>query len=112
MAEFKPYLPAIKYPLKLGKTWKENYTGYVKGEQYPNWQSTFKAKVAAYEEIIVPYGIYMAYRIDFEDHWRIGNYSGVNKGSYWFSPDLKWVLKNDNKGDPRWSYELINVQLQ
>lgn len=111
LAEFKPYIPNLKYPLKLGKSWEENYSGYIKDEGYPEWQSVLKVKVAAYEEISVPYGAFMAYRLDYEDHWKVGSYSGVNKGSMWISPEIKHVLKNDNKGDPRWNYELINVQL-
>jgi len=112
LAEFKPYYPAMKFPIKLGKTWEESYSGYVKGEQYPQWKSVFKAKVADYEKITVPYGTFEAYRIDYEDHWRVGLFSGVNKGSMWFTPEINHLLKNDNKGDPRWNFELINAQLQ
>ena len=112
IAEYKPFLPFYNFPLKMGKQWEGKYSGFIKGDPNPRWKSTFKARVVAYEEVSVPYGAYMAYKVEYEDHWDVNGFKGVAKGTYWMSPELKFVLKNENKGDPRYSYELLNVQTQ
>jgi hypothetical protein len=111
LAEFTPYLPFWKFPLEVGKSWEEHYKGYVK-DGNRRWTSIYKARVVAYEDVTTKLGTHKAFRIEYEDHWTSGSYSGVNKGAQWYSHELKMAIKNDNRGEPLWNYELLNLQTQ
>lgn len=100
-----------KFPLKVGKTWTANYTGYT-ADNGNRWTYRVTAEVADYEELSLGDKSFMCFRIEIDDHWSSGAFSGTNKITLWFSTDVKHVIKNDNRDYPEWSYELTNFQHQ
>jgi len=105
IAEYKPYWPGIKYPMKVGDSWHGHYQGYVASTGW-HWTSTTYTKVVGIEDLRIENKdlTYKALKIEMIDNWKDKNsYSGVNYLTYWYVPSLNAVMKMENS-DPRWNY--------
>lgn len=107
LAEFKPYLPAIAFPFKLGKKWGGKYAGYT-ADDGNRWVGNDSCEVTAYETIKLVAGDFPAYRIECVDNWELGNMSGHSYSTSWYSPKAQAVVKVSNQRFPKWNMELIS----
>lgn len=91
------YQPSAKpwrvWPLAVGKRW-DFEAGWTRADGTTG-TSEQKAEVVAYEEVTVPAGTYMAYRIEYRGYFRNsrGN-SGRQDETYWYAPEAKANVKH------------------
>ena len=111
IAEYKPFIPYLDFPLFVGKKWKGNYSGFTSSNGN-RWVSTVKAEVVAYEEVSVKDRSFMCYRIEVDDYWKAGGFTGSTHVTSWFSTKARHVIKNKNSNYPEWDYEVVNFQHQ
>ncbi|MDP2263668.1 MAG: hypothetical protein Q8K24_10985 [Hydrogenophaga sp.] len=69
-----------------------------------------KVEVVAYEEVTVPAGKFMAYRIEHRGYFKNSNgNSGRQDDTYWYSPEVRMDVKQERRsGRPVWVSELIS----
>ena len=80
----------LSWPLEVAKESKVNYI--VERIQEKSSQSIdARIVVANFEEIKVPAGTFETFRIESYD-----NYSGKLSSEHWYSPKVKWFVKNRN----------------
>lgn len=81
------------WPLEVGKKWvfdstwrrPDGVTGTIKQD----------VQVLAYEEVVVPAGKFMAYRIEYRGLYRSSQgFSGKQNDTFWFAPDALADVKN------------------
>lgn len=95
--EHGSYLPSAKpwrvWPLEVGKRW--DFEGDWSRADGTTGNSRQKAEVAAFEEVTVPAGKFMAYRLEYRGFFRNsrGN-SGQQDDTYWYAPDAKATVKH------------------
>lgn len=95
--EHGSYLPSAKpwrvWPLAVGKRW-DFEAGWTRADGTTG-SSEQKAEVAAFEEVTVPAGTFMAYRLEYRGYFRNsrGN-SGRQDDTYWYAPDVKATVKH------------------
>jgi len=106
LAEFKPYLPSIAFPLQLGKRWGGRYSGYT-ADDGNRWLANASCEVTAYETVKLVAGEFAAYRIECVDNWELGNMSGHSYSTSWYSPKVQAVVKVSNERFPKWNMELV-----
>ena len=98
----KEKVPNFKFPLVVGKTWKGRYY-YRRG-----WVNA-KVKVAAVENVTVPAGTILTFKIEREDEP-----SQLSKKSvYYYSPQTKTVVKfsNEYSSGPTFGFVLLNYKV-
>ena len=107
-----PYLGDTEWPLKVGNRWRTPYLWMQQdGQEYELWE---EYTVFAYEEVTVPAGTFMAYKIGL---------TGASYSDYftelWYVPEVRWVVMRSQryKGDsPETSYafvsELVSYELK
>ena len=96
-----PYLRDIAWPLKVGNRWRARYLWMQQGEEL--WE---EYTVFAYEEVTVPAGTIMAYRIGLTGSVYSGYYTEL-----WYAPEVRWVVKRSQRyvGDsPEVSYAFVS----
>ncbi|MCY4431900.1 MAG: hypothetical protein OXC11_16125 [Rhodospirillales bacterium] len=113
LGQNRPYGGRYMWPMEVGKEWRWD-AGWVDNVLHPEWGGTYWAdyKVAAYEEVTVPAGTFMAFRVmqyraEF-DTWRETN---------WFAPELGLTVKsawkrsrNDGYGPVDGGWELVSFE--
>jgi hypothetical protein len=69
--------------------------------------------VAAYEEVVVPAGKFMAYRIEHQGTYRSARGSGGRQhDTYWYAPDARTDVKHlRDDGSNKYTRELITYKL-
>lgn len=105
VAQFKPSLPALQFPLAPGKSWSGNYSGYT-DDDGANWTASRTCQVKGYEQVKVAAGTFNALRIDCKDDWSSPPFKGVSSTTSWYAPDVQAVVKAENSQDPKWNMEL------
>ena len=103
--EFKPHSPALAFPIELGKKWEGKYDGY-RADQGASWKSDMSCEVKAFEPVKVPAGEFEAYRIACADNWQAPPFSGTADSTFWYAPKIGTVVKNVNRSDSAFDYEL------
>jgi len=78
-------LQPLAWPLKVGKKWKNVFTGERPQEGF-TWDLDTEVTVIRLEEVTVPAGKFKAFRIEI---YRGGNL----RFEYWYSPKVKWFVK-------------------
>ncbi len=111
LAEFKPYLPSISFPLKVGKKWTGKYSGYTADDGF-RWVAVASCEASAYETVKVAAGELPAYRIDCVDNWELGNMSGHAYSTSWYSPKALAVVRVSNPRFPKWNMELVSYSIK
>lgn len=102
---FEPSYPGIEFPLKVGNTWRRQYTGYSAIESL-RWTGDLACEVADYADVAVAAGTFKAYRIECHDNWAAGQMASSVNTTTWYAPDVPGVVKTKNYEDPRWNSEL------
>ena len=108
--EYSPSYPAFKFPMKVGNRWSGSYSGF-RADKNTRWNSTVNFEVTAYEEIIIPAGKIMAYKIEYTDIWKSGSYSGGDTVTVWYSPEVGYNVKLKHS-DSLWNHELVGFHRQ
>ena len=83
--EYEPDSGFYAFPLAVGKTWRATYTVRQGQDEHEQWE---ERQVAAYEEVTVPAGTFMAFRVDMT----AASYDGPEV-SYWYAPAVGYVVK-------------------
>lgn len=111
LVRYSPEFPGLNFPLEVGKNWSSNYSGFT-ADNNASWNSKLKCEVKTFEKVNVAAGSLDAFRVDCEDSWQAGSYSGVSHSSTWYAPQLKEVVKIAHKEDSRFSQELKSYLLK
>ena len=98
--------PWRTWPLEIGKEW-EYEEDRTDGNRSVNTKQD--AKVVAYEEVTVPAGKFMTFKIEYKGYYRNSQGgSGRQADTYWYAPDVKadvkWVRDD---GYNNWARELV-----
>jgi hypothetical protein len=113
-----PYVgePAAKpwrvWPLEVGKTWSSdmNFTRFdgVTGNLKQD------ARVLAYEEVQVPAGRFMAFKIEKDGYIRLANgFTGRMVDTFWYAPDARADVKHVRRvGNTDFTRELVKYPSQ
>lgn len=110
VVKFQPEFPGLMFPLEIGKKWDVKYSGFT-ADNNTKWQSRVKCETKVIEKLSVGSDSLDTYRIDCEDQWSSGIYTGISHSSRWYSPTANEVIKITGKEDARWNQELINYRL-
>lgn len=101
--------PYRDWPLEVGKKWK--YESEWTNESGENGMSSQDAEIISYEELQLPAGHFMAYKIEYKgfiQNFAVGG-KGMTKDTYWYAPALKQNIKHIQEGEGGFVYtnELI-----
>jgi hypothetical protein len=94
------YNPSAKpwrvWPLAVGKRWE--FEGTWARPDGVTGSSEQKVEVVAFEEVTVPAGKFMAYKIEHRGYFRnsSGN-TGRQDDTYWYAPDVRADVKHERK---------------
>lgn len=111
LVTYSPELSGLSFPLEVGKNWASNYSGFT-ADNGISWKSKLKCEVKTFEKVNVAAGSFDAFRVDCEDAWQAGSYSGVAHLSTWYAPQIKEIVKVSHKEDSRFNQELKSYQLK
>ncbi|HEY6281237.1 MAG TPA: hypothetical protein VIW72_05505 [Burkholderiales bacterium] len=97
------------WPLEVGKEWvyDEDWT-----ESGVSGNTRQNAKVVAYEDVTVPAGKFMAFKIEYKGWYRNSRgSSGIQFDTYWYAPEAKADVKRlRDDGFNNWTRELVNYK--
>ena len=103
--EYDPHNGWLLFPIKVGNTWRATYTvrdsyqsGPVDGPPDTVWdeQEVWEEwKVVAWEEVTVPAGTFMAFRVTLTG----ASYPGPSDVTYWYAPEIGFFAKIDTGDD-------------
>ncbi len=108
----------FNFPLDIGKTWKDQYItkSTALGSQEITYLETFT--VVGWEEIVVQAGKFKALKLEYKQE-TVGQIAGrpkEGKAWYWYSPDLKYMVKcqyeKTEYWDPIYDWELSSFKLK
>lgn len=111
LVRFKPGLPTLSFPLAVGKHWSGEYEGYTNSDGAV-WTGDASCTVKAREAVEVAAGTFDAYRIECQDDWTAGPFSGVSNSTTWYAPEVGAVVKSVNAQDSKWNMELQSYSSQ
>lgn len=102
----------FNFPLEIGKNWKDKFT--VKGAiQEYTFLETFT--VLGWEDIVVEAGKFKALKIEYKQA-RADEPSKEGKLWYWYSPDVKYMIKCQYEKSRYWeasyNWELTSFKLK
>jgi len=117
----------LDFPLTIGKTWKDTYSEALKWEDTHMSRYTGPSlgdetqifenyKVLGWEEVEVRAGRFKAVKVEYKKGWSSPGTGMVEgKAWYWYSPEVKYVVKYQYDKSPMWSrfsnLELISFEL-
>jgi hypothetical protein len=95
---YKPYFPALLFPLEIGRSWSIPFEVDAERQHHvATWQ--MKARVVALETVTVPAGTYQAFRIEYDGSFttREGDktFTGTRKETAWFALEPMRIVKRD-----------------
>lgn len=109
LVEFRPFAPALKFPLTLGAHWRQGYTGFTAFNNLV-WDGEANCRVEALEAVRVPAGEFEAFRIECQDKWMVGPKNGYTHTTRWYAPAAETIVKQVHREDPeRWNFELTRI---
>lgn len=98
-----PAKPWRAWPLEIGKQWS-NELNYVRADGVPGVIKS-DVRVVAHEEVEVPAGRFMAFRIQHDGFVTVGNWHGRIAETWWYAPaaraDVKLLRKVANVDSTR-----------
>ena len=116
LATKTPHTGLFAWPLQVGNAWrwKANWTDHVLRPDFsgPDWTDY---EVTAYEEVKVPAGTFMAYRVEI-----VGTQYESHTETAWFAPEIGQVIKgtwsrtpeNGYGAAPERRWELLSLDLK
>ena len=93
-SEYIPHEGRLSFPMKVGNTWRATYEE-VLGETWGEEKAWQDWEVMAYEEVTVPAGTFMAFRVT-----RTGasnTYDQDDAYTYWYAPTIGFIVKMDDQ---------------
>lgn len=94
-----PHNGMLKWPLQAGNSWRASVQ-FIDKVLHPNWSGPLwqKFAVIAWEEVTVPAGTFMAYKIARTD----GSWDTAKEDEYvfWYAPEPQLIVKLINKRSP------------
>ena len=113
-----PHDGRFKWPLEVGNSWRSRHQ-FIDRVLHPDWSgpSWQKFAVLAWEEVTVPAGTFMAYKVARTD----GNWDTAKEEEYvsWYAPELQLLVKMVNTRSPGNGYgaseqgwELVSYDLK
>ena len=110
LVRFTPASTGLQFPLALGKSWTGAYTGYTADDGI-SFESRQSCKVTAWETIDTAAGALPSYRVDCEDRWQAGPFSGINHLASWYAPQAHTVVRTRSDGDVKWNSDLVSYSV-
>jgi len=104
VSEASPHAGSMSFPLWVGKSWASDYsfTDHEQGINAPN--ETRRCKVAAHEEVKVPAGTFMAFRVECSTRF--------TDLTFWYSAELhKFVKHVFERNSPRYGSQKKTMEL-
>jgi len=102
----------FNFPLEVGKTWSDKYTA---GGKTAPQAYTETYTVLGWEDITTKAGKFRAIKLEYK-HARAEENAQGGKAWYWYSPDVKYMLKcqYDKSGywPPSYDWELTSFELK
>lgn len=115
LAESKPYTARLEWPLQVGNQWRAE-ARFEDHVLRPQWSGTYwnDYEVLAYEEVTVPAGRYMAFKVGVTkaqfNHWH---------ETTWYSPEVGAIVKaawgrtrSNGYGPLEGSWELVSAEFK
>ena len=108
----------LNFPLNIGKSWKDKYTSRPapsSSKEY-TYQETFT--VLGWEDIVVQAGKFKAIKIEYKQEMigQTAARSKEGKAWYWYSPDVKYMIKCQYEKSDYWDalydWELTSFELK
>lgn len=108
----------FNFPLAIGKTWKDQYTtkSAAPASQEVTYIETFT--VLSWEEVAIQAGKFKALKLEYKQE-TVGQSGGrpkEGKAWYWYSPDVKYMVKCQYEKTNYWGaindWELISFRLK
>ena len=113
LAEAQPHNGRFAWPLQVGKKWRAT-PRWVDHVVRPDWSGQYWTdfEVVAYEEVTVPAGRFMAFKVE-----ATGSSSGDTSEVIWYSPDVGAFVKGmwgrtaqNGYGPLEGAWELVSVE--
>jgi hypothetical protein len=102
----------FNFPLEIGKGWKDTFTIKEAIKQY-SYSETFT--VLGWEDIVIQAGKFKAVKIEYKQK-RADEPAKVGKVWYWYSPDVKYMVKcqydKSDYWDASYDWELTSFELK
>jgi hypothetical protein len=108
LVEFKPQSQMLQFPLTVGKTWKSSYEGRT-AEDGVSWTAETTCTVKGTEKAKVAAGEFDTLRIECQDAWKSGVFTGTANTVNWYAPKAGAVVKSTNADVDKWNYEAASV---
>ena len=108
----------FNFPLDIGKTWEDKFI--IKQAALSTEETTYLETftVLGWEEIVVPAGKFKALKLEYKQEMA-GQTAGrpkVGKAWYWYSPDVKYMVKCQYEKGDYWDaiydWEIISFKLK
>jgi len=102
--------PIIDFPLTTGKKWNYQFQRkQAKGPKMDRIRADYK--VEAYEPVTVPAGTFNAFKItSVSEATGRGIVTMPQKEQYWYSPDVKYIIKRINRKGDIWELKDFSVK--
>ncbi len=107
----------FNFPLNIGKTWKDQYvTKSAAAPQEVTYLETFT--VLGWEEVAVRAGKFKTLKLEYKQEMvgKTGDRPKEGKAWYWYSPDVKYIVKCQYEKTDYWDalydWELISFKLK
>ena len=107
----------FNFPLNIGKTWKDQYvTKPAAAPQEVTYLETFT--VLGWEEVAVRAGKFKTLKLEYKQEMvgKTGDRPKEGKAWYWYSPDVKYIVKCQYEKTDYWDalydWELISFKLK
>ena len=118
LASAGPYHGRFNWPLEVGKTWRTRYF-WTDKVLHPDWSGSSWQDwaVVAWEEVTVPAGTFMAYKVvRTKGSWETAS---EDVDIQWYAPELQTAIKsvwhrspNDGYGGAEHMWELVSYDLK
>ena len=118
LASVSPYHGRFNWPLEVGKTWRTRYF-WTDKVLHPDWSGSSWQDwaVVAWEEVTVPAGTFMAYKVvRTKGSWETAS---EDVDIQWYAPELQTAIKsvwhrspNDGYGGAEHMWELVSYDLK
>lgn len=111
LASYTPYLPALPWPLTVGKIWSGNYRGFTASDG-SKWEATSTCQVKDIEPLSIGGRSVWTYRYDCADDWSSGIFWGTAHSSGWYAPEAGIVVKATLSNNPKANWQIIGFKTQ
>jgi len=107
----------LNFPLHIGKSWKDTFQIQAQwgSSASPPYTIIETITVSEWEEIAIKAGNFKAMKLTYRQE-RIGEVPAEGKGWYWYSPEVKYLIKCEYEKSRYWAgfndWELTSFELK